>query len=144
MNGSREALFAFAQTVVDPGPHVGRAPVVVCPNPFYQIYEGAALLAGAEPYYVAADPARNFAPDWDRCPGAVWARTQLLFVCSPGNPTGAVMPLCRVGKTVRAERPPWLRHRVRRVLQRNLFPRGTAAGRPGGGCADWGAPTFAT
>ena len=75
-------------------PAAGAPPaVVVCPNPFYQIYEGAALLAGAEPYFVAADPARNFAQDWDAVPDAVWARTQLLFVCSPGNPTGAVMPL---------------------------------------------------
>ena len=91
--GSREALFAFAQTVVQrQAPGMPQA-VVVCPNPFYQIYEGAALLAGAEPYFVAADPARNFAQDWDAVPDAVWARTQLLFVCSPGNPTGAVMPL---------------------------------------------------
>ena len=98
VNGSREALFALVQTVVDPGP-AGRlgdeiqAPLVVCPNPFYQIYEGAALLAGARPYYVAADPARNFAQDWDSVPDNVWQRTQLLFVCTPGNPTGAVMPL---------------------------------------------------
>jgi len=89
VNGSREALFAFAQTVIDPR----RDPVVVCPNPFYQIYEGAALLAGATPHYVPSDPARNFAVDWDSVPEAVWARTQLVFVCSPGNPTGAVMPL---------------------------------------------------
>ena len=89
VNGSREALFAFAQTVLDPT----REAVVVCPNPFYQIYEGAALLGGATPYYAASDPARNFAVDWDSVPAAVWARTQLLFVCSPGNPTGAVMPL---------------------------------------------------
>ena len=89
INGSREALFAFAQTVIDPT----RPAVVVCPNPFYQIYEGAALLAGAEPYYAPSDPARNFAVDWDGVPEATWAKTQLLFVCSPGNPTGAVMPL---------------------------------------------------
>lgn len=89
VNGSREALFAFAQTVVDPT----RDAVVVCPNPFYQIYEGAALLAGAEPYYAPSDPARNFAIDWDSVPDAVWQCTQLVFVCSPGNPTGAVMPL---------------------------------------------------
>ena len=94
VNGSREALFALVQTVVDPGASTHHAPpVVVCPNPFYQIYEGAALLAGAEPHYVAADPARNFAPDWDKVSEAVWARTQLLFVCSPGNPTGAVLAL---------------------------------------------------
>jgi N-succinyldiaminopimelate aminotransferase len=95
VNGSREALFALTQTIINPGDSVvtGQKPIVVCPNPFYQIYEGAALLAGAEPYYVASDPARNFAPNWDSVPDAVWARTQQVFVCSPGNPTGAVMPL---------------------------------------------------
>jgi N-succinyldiaminopimelate aminotransferase len=90
VNGSREALFALAQTVVDasqPGA------VVVCPNPFYQIYEGAALLAGADTAFANSDPARNFAVRWDDIDDATWARTQLLFVCSPGNPTGAVMPL---------------------------------------------------
>lgn len=90
VNGSREALFAFAQTVVDPGQP---GATVVCPNPFYQIYEGAALLAGATPFFAPSDPKRNFAVDWDSVPEAVWRRTQLLFVCSPGNPTGAVMPL---------------------------------------------------
>ncbi len=94
INGSREALFAFAQTVVDPSKtSTAGAPLVVCPNPFYQIYEGAALLSGAEPYFVASDPKRNFAQDWDSVPPEVWARTQLLYVCSPGNPAGAVMPL---------------------------------------------------
>ena len=88
--GSREALFALAQTVVDP---TQPGATVVCPDPFYQIYEGAALLAGAQPHYVASDPARNFAPRWDQVPEEVWARTQLVYVCSPGNPTGAVMPL---------------------------------------------------
>ena len=90
INGSREALFAFAQTVIDP---TREGATVVMPNPFYQIYEGAAFLGGAEPHYVASDPARNFATDWDSVPDAVWARTQLVYVCSPGNPTGAVMPL---------------------------------------------------
>ncbi|MEO8653858.1 MAG: succinyldiaminopimelate transaminase [Ramlibacter sp.] len=89
VNGSREALFAFGQTVIDPT----RDAVVVCPNPFYQVYEGAAILAGAQPHYVATDPDRNFAVDWDSVPADIWARTQLLYVCSPGNPTGAVMPL---------------------------------------------------
>ncbi|MEY5028348.1 MAG: LL-diaminopimelate aminotransferase [Pseudomonadota bacterium] len=88
--GSREALFALAQTVIDP---TRAGATVVSPNPFYQIYEGAALLAGATPYFVPSDPARNFAPDWDSVSAEVWARTQLVFVCSPGNPTGAVMPL---------------------------------------------------
>jgi len=89
VNGSREALFAFAQTVIDPT----REAVVVCPNPFYQIYEGAALLAGAQTYYAPSDPGLNFNVNWDSVPADVWAKTQLLFVCSPGNPTGAVMPL---------------------------------------------------
>lgn len=90
VNGSREALFAFAQTVLDPSKP---GATLAFPNPFYQIYEGAALLGGAQPYYVPSVPARNFAVDWDSVPDAVWARTQLIFVCSPGNPTGAVMPL---------------------------------------------------
>ena len=90
VNGSREALFAFAQTVIDP---TRPGATVVCPNPFYQIYEGAALLAGARTAFVASDPARHFAADWTSVPEATWARTQLLYVCSPGNPTGAVMPM---------------------------------------------------
>ncbi|MEP7061965.1 MAG: succinyldiaminopimelate transaminase [Betaproteobacteria bacterium] len=85
--GSREALFAFAQTVVDAS---RPAPVVVMPNPFYQIYEGAALLAGAEAHCVNADAARGFALAWDAVPDSVWRRTQLVYVCSPDNPTGRV------------------------------------------------------
>ncbi|MCZ8254144.1 MAG: succinyldiaminopimelate transaminase, partial [Polaromonas sp.] len=90
VNGSREALFSLAQTVLDaskPGA------TVVCPNPFYQIYEGAALLAGAQTWFAPSDPARNFGIDWAAVPAEVWAATQLVFVCSPGNPTGAVMSL---------------------------------------------------
>ena len=90
VNGSREALFALAQVVIDPS---RPGATVVCPNPFYQIYEGAALLAGATPAFANSDPARNFAPDWSQIDAATWSRTQLLYVCSPGNPTGAVMPL---------------------------------------------------
>ena len=89
VNGSREALFAIAQTVIDPA---GEA-IVLCPNPFYQIYEGAALLAGATPWYAPSVPERNFAVDWDSVPEDVWQRTRLIYVCSPGNPTGAVMSL---------------------------------------------------
>ncbi|MEO6659175.1 MAG: succinyldiaminopimelate transaminase [Burkholderiaceae bacterium] len=90
VSGSREALFALAQTVVDATlPHA----TVLCPNPFNQIYEGAALLAGARTAFVNSDPARNFAADWSAVPDSVWADTQLVYVCSPGNPTGAVMPL---------------------------------------------------
>ena len=90
VGGSREALFAIAQTVVDasrPGA------VVVCPNPFYQIYEGAALLAGAEVAFANSDANRNFAANWGQIDEATWARTQLLYLCSPGNPAGAVVPL---------------------------------------------------
>jgi len=90
VNGSREALFAFAQTVVDPSR--GDA-VVACPNPFYQIYEGAALLAGARPHYVNTVSERGFAADYASIPEELWRRTQLLYVCSPGNPTGKVLGL---------------------------------------------------
>lgn len=90
VTGSREALFAFAQAVVDA---TKPDPVVVCTNPFYQIYEGAALLAGATPYYLNTLPERGYAFDFTELPEAVWRRVQLVYVCSPGNPTGRVMPL---------------------------------------------------
>jgi N-succinyldiaminopimelate aminotransferase len=94
VNGTREALFALAQAVVDPTRVNSAAPpVVICPNPFYQIYEGAALLGGAQVAFANSDPARNFAPEWSAIDDATWARTQLVYVCSPGNPTGAVAPL---------------------------------------------------
>jgi N-succinyldiaminopimelate aminotransferase len=87
--GSREALFAFAQVVIDP--QVGGR--VVSPNPFYQIYEGAALLAGARPWFVPQAADNDFRCDWDGVPDEIWADTRLLYVCSPGNPTGAVLSL---------------------------------------------------
>jgi N-succinyldiaminopimelate aminotransferase len=90
VNGSREALFAFAQAVIDPG---RSNPVVVSPNPFYQIYEGAALLAGAEPYFLNTQPENGYRMDYASVPESVWRRTQLMYVCSPGNPTGKVMNL---------------------------------------------------
>jgi N-succinyldiaminopimelate aminotransferase len=86
--GSREALFAFAQTVIDA---TRSSATVIVPNPFYQIYEGAALLAGATPYCINSLASNGYAPQWDQIPDAVWARTQVLFVCSPDNPTGRVM-----------------------------------------------------
>jgi N-succinyldiaminopimelate aminotransferase len=89
VNGTREALFAFAQAVVDAE---RPSPAVLMPNPFYQIYEGAAVLAGAEPVYLDCDAATGYLPDLDGVPPATWRRCQLLFLCSPGNPTGAVMP----------------------------------------------------
>lgn len=87
--GTREALFAFAQAVVDRS----QQPIVVMPNPFYQIYEGAALLAGAEPYFINTTAETGFLPDWDSVPDAVWKRCQLLYLCSPGNPSGTVESL---------------------------------------------------
>ncbi len=88
--GSREALFAFAQVVVD-GSRDGAT--VVVPNPFYQIYEGAALLAGAAVHCVNSDPIQGFRHDWAGVPDEVWSRTQLLYLCSPDNPTGRVAEL---------------------------------------------------
>jgi N-succinyldiaminopimelate aminotransferase len=88
--GSREALFAFAQAVIDPTRHVKR---VLAPNPFYQIYEGAALLAGAQPFFLNTSPENGFAMDFDRVPEDMWETVQLLYVCSPGNPTGKVFNL---------------------------------------------------
>jgi N-succinyldiaminopimelate aminotransferase len=90
VNGSREALFAFAQCVIDPA---RPGALVVCPNPFYQIYEGAAYLAGATPYFINSEPGRNFGCDYTSIPAEVWTHVQLLFVCSPGNPTGATLSL---------------------------------------------------
>jgi len=86
--GTREALFAIAQAVLDPAQAQA---LVVSPNPFYQIYEGAALLAGAQPYFVNAQG--NAAPDWDAVPDAAWKRVRLVYACSPGNPSGRVMKL---------------------------------------------------
>ena len=90
VNGSREALFAFAQAVID---RTRDNPVVICPNPFYQIYEGASLLAGATPHFLNMLPESNYALNFEQLPQGVWQRTQLIYVCSPGNPTGRVMPL---------------------------------------------------
>jgi N-succinyldiaminopimelate aminotransferase len=86
VNGTREALFSLVQAVLDPK----RKPLVLMPNPFYQIYEGAALLAGAEPYYLNTTAETHYLPDFDQVPDSVWQRCGLLFVCSPGNPSGAV------------------------------------------------------
>lgn len=90
VNGTREALFSFAQCVIDSTASNNR-PVVIMPNPFYQIYEGAALLAGAEPYYLNTLEDSGYLPDFDAVPEQIWQRCQLIYICSPGNPTGAVM-----------------------------------------------------
>lgn len=86
VNGTREAIFAFTQAAVERKPGA----LVVSPNPFYQIYEGAAYLAGAEPYYLNCLADKGFIPDYDAVPADIWERCQVLFICSPGNPTGAV------------------------------------------------------
>jgi len=96
VNGTREALFAFTQTVVnrsDDG-------LVVSPNPFYQIYEGAAFLAGARPHYLPCLPEHGFNPDFDAVSVDVWKRCQILFLCSPGNPTGALIPVETLKKLI--------------------------------------------
>ncbi len=90
VNGSREALFAFAQAVID---RSKTDPVVVCPNPFYQIYEGAAFLAGATPHFLNTLPQDNYALDFTQLSNDIWQRAQLIYVCSPGNPNGRVIPL---------------------------------------------------
>ncbi|MDD5330872.1 MAG: succinyldiaminopimelate transaminase [Sulfuricella sp.] len=113
VNGSREALFAFAQAVIDtskpsplpcPLPPAGEGddvslrdsyikPIVICPNPFYQIYEGAALLAGATPYFLNTTAENGYTMDFSSVPEEIWRRTQLVYACSPGNPTGKVMDI---------------------------------------------------
>jgi N-succinyldiaminopimelate aminotransferase len=96
VNGTREALFAFTQAVVDRSQNG----LVVSPNPFYQIYEGAALLAGAAPHYLPCLEDQGFNPDFDAVPAEVWQRCQILFLCSPGNPTGALIPLETLKKLI--------------------------------------------
>jgi len=104
VNGTREALFSFAQCLIDPTgaapvpdrlaaytPSLATSPVVIMPNPFYQIYEGAALLAGAEPYFLNTLEGSGYLPDFDAVPDEIWQRCQLIYICSPGNPTGSVI-----------------------------------------------------
>ncbi|WP_257112011.1 succinyldiaminopimelate transaminase [Pseudomonas ficuserectae] len=96
VNGTREALFAFTQTVVnrsDDG-------LVISPNPFYQIYEGAAFLAGAQPHYLPCLSDNGFNPDFDAVSADTWKRCQILFLCSPGNPTGALIPVETLKKLI--------------------------------------------
>ncbi len=87
VNGTREALFAFAQAIIDRDDD----PLIVMPNPFYQIYEGAAILAGARMHLLNCTADNGFVPDFDAVPGSVWSQCQLLYICSPGNPSGAVI-----------------------------------------------------
>jgi N-succinyldiaminopimelate aminotransferase len=92
VNGTREALFSFVQAMVSTG-GTQTKPVVAMPNPFYQIYEGASLLAGAEPVFLNTIAAGRFQPDLDGVPAEIWRRCEVLVLCSPGNPTGAVLSL---------------------------------------------------
>lgn len=96
VNGTREALFAFTQAVVDRS----KNGLVVSPNPFYQIYEGAAYLAGAEPHFLPCLEENGFNPDYDSVSDDIWDKCQLLFLCSPGNPTGAVLDLDTLTKLI--------------------------------------------
>ena len=110
VTGTREALFAFTQAVIDYSPNQKpkvnnneqtiQQPIVVAPNPFYQIYEGAAILAGAKPYYLDCTADQGFIPDLDAVPEAIWQRCQLLQICSPGNPTGAVMSIAQMQQAI--------------------------------------------
>jgi len=97
VNGTREALFAFAQAVVDRSSDA----LILSPNPFYQIYEGAALLAGASPYFLNCTATTNFIPDFDAVPPEVWDKCQLIYLCSPGNPTGAVLDISTLQKLIK-------------------------------------------
>lgn len=97
VNGTREALFAFAQAIIDRR----NEPLVVMPNPFYQIYEGAALLAGAEPVYLRCTESTGLQPDFDAVSADTWQRTQLLYICTPGNPTGAVLSIDQMQSLIR-------------------------------------------
>ncbi len=96
VSGTREALFSIAQAIIDPGEKA----VVMMPNPFYQIYEGAALLAGAEPYFLNTTEANGYLPDFAAVPEAVWQRCKLVYVCSPGNPSGAIIPQGELEKLI--------------------------------------------
>ncbi|MCX7069362.1 MAG: succinyldiaminopimelate transaminase [Methylococcales bacterium] len=97
VSGTREALFSFAQCLID----ASSKPVVIMPNPFYQIYEGAALLAGAEPYFLNTTEETDYLPDFDSVPESVWQRCQLIYICSPANPSGSVMSQAEQEKLLR-------------------------------------------
>ena len=97
VNGTREALFAFAQAVID----ADEGALILMPNPFYQIYEGAALLAGASPHFLPVSPASGLVPDFGIVPDHVWQRCRLIYICTPGNPTGAVMDVGQLQQLIR-------------------------------------------
>ncbi|MGH1462973.1 MAG: succinyldiaminopimelate transaminase [Neptuniibacter sp.] len=96
VNGTREAIFAFTQAAINRSPEA----IVISPSPFYQIYEGAAYLSGAQPFYLNCLPENNFIPDYDAVTEDIWQRCQLLYICSPSNPTGAVTDLNTLKKLI--------------------------------------------
>jgi N-succinyldiaminopimelate aminotransferase len=96
VNGTREGIFSLVQAVVDRS----KAATVVSPNPFYQVYEGAAFLAGATPVYLACDSSNDFIPDFDAIDPQVWLQCQVLFLCSPGNPSGSVIPRATLARVL--------------------------------------------
>jgi len=96
VNGTREAIFSFTQALVDRS----KNPIIISPNPFYQIYEGATYLAGADLHLLPTLQENGFIPDYDAVPESVWKRCQIVFLCSPGNPTGAVTPLSTLKKLI--------------------------------------------
>jgi len=96
VNGTREGIFSLVQAVVDRS----KAATVVSPNPFYQVYEGAAFLAGATPVYLACDSSNDFIPDFDAIDPKVWQQCQVLFLCSPGNPSGSVIPRATLARVL--------------------------------------------
>jgi len=100
VNGTREALFAFVQAAVDTSAATSPRPLVLMPNPFYQIYEGATWLAGAAPHFMNCDAANGYLPDLDAVDADTWRRCQVLFLCSPGNPTGAVLPMSHLRRAI--------------------------------------------
>lgn len=100
VGGTREALFSIAQAVVS-STSQSEKPVVLMPNPFYQIYEGASLLSGAEPVYMPCDAETNYLPDFDTIPESIWKRCQLVYICTPGNPTGAVLSETAITELIR-------------------------------------------
>jgi N-succinyldiaminopimelate aminotransferase len=98
VNGTREALFSFAQAVID---RSADNALILSPNPFYQIYEGAALLSGATPYFLNCVDDTHFLPDFDTVPPEIWEQCQLIYICTPGNPTGAVLDISTLQKLIK-------------------------------------------
>ena len=96
VNGTREALFSFAQAVISNKTN----PIVIMPNPFYQIYEGAALLAGASTFFCSSFETNNYLQDFESIPSETWRNTELIYICSPANPTGKSLSEDQIEKLI--------------------------------------------